>query len=100
MIVSLIVVAFIVVVIVLRIYFKRRIKAETVVSVSLESLQVDQELQLLDDTITDVELGELLSSGNFGSVYHGKWQGTEVALKKLKNSDQIEELKKEILILK
>ena len=33
--------------------------------------------------------------GNFGEVYVGSWNGTKVALKKLKNKDALEEFMKE-----
>lgn len=38
--------------------------------------------------------------GHFGGVYRGKWKGTEVALKKLKDPTHVAELKQEIQILK
>lgn len=44
----------------------------------------------------EIKLGEKLGSGHFGSVYKGKWGGTEVALKKLDNN---QELNAEINIL-
>jgi serine/threonine protein kinase len=53
-----------------------------------------QEIKLVITTIPEDEitLGNILGSGHFGSVYKGKWGGTEVALKKLdKNAQGLEE---------
>lgn len=38
--------------------------------------------------IRNSDLGELreLGSGTFGTVYHGKWRGTDVAIKMIKES--------------
>jgi predicted Ser/Thr protein kinase len=36
-----------------------------------------------------------MSSGNFGDVFLGSWNGTAVALKKLKDSDAAFEFKRE-----
>ena len=37
--------------------------------------------------------------GNFGDVFRGKWQGTEVALKRLKSNDAMDEFKREATML-
>lgn len=34
----------------------------------------------------DIEELRELGSGTFGTVYHGKWRGTDVAIKRIKNS--------------
>lgn len=34
----------------------------------------------------DLEERQELGSGTFGTVYHGKWRGTDVAIKRIKSS--------------
>lgn len=34
----------------------------------------------------DLEELRELGSGSFGTVYHGKWRGTDVAIKRIKKS--------------
>ena len=34
----------------------------------------------------DLEELQELGSGTFGTVYHGKWRGTDVAIKRIKKS--------------
>lgn len=43
---------------------------------------------LLKQLIKNDDLEELreLGSGTFGTVYHGKWRGTDVAIKRIKKS--------------
>ena len=45
-------------------------------------------LLLLIQTIeeSDLEYIEKLGSGNYGTVYYGKWKGSDVAIKKIKPS--------------
>ncbi|KAF9682055.1 hypothetical protein SADUNF_Sadunf05G0068500 [Salix dunnii] len=56
-------------------------------------------LQVIDNE--DLEEQKELGSGTFGTVYHGKWRGTDVAIKRLKKicftgrSSEQERLKKE-----
>jgi len=52
-----------------------------------EAVISDDLLQRLQ-TIKNADLEELreLGSGTFGTVYHGKWRGTDVAIKRIKNS--------------
>lgn len=47
----------------------------------------DDRLEMLQK-IKNADLEELreLGSGTFGTVYHGKWRGTDVAIKRIKNS--------------
>lgn len=35
---------------------------------------------------TDLEDLQELGSGTFGTVFHGKWRGTDVAIKRIKKS--------------
>ena len=32
---------------------------------------------------TDIQFGQLIGRGNFGSVYQGRWKGKSVALKRI-----------------
>jgi hypothetical protein len=49
--------------------------------------------------ITDIVREEKLGGGNFGEVYKGSWKGTPVALKALKDKDQIKEFEQEATVL-
>jgi predicted Ser/Thr protein kinase len=43
---------------------------------------------ILDQTIKNDDLEEIreLGSGTYGSVYHGKWKGSDIAIKRIKAS--------------
>eukprot|EP01114_Cavostelium_apophysatum_P021699 TRINITY_DN7641_c0_g1_i1.p1 TRINITY_DN7641_c0_g1~~TRINITY_DN7641_c0_g1_i1.p1 ORF type:complete len:1296 (+),score=191.81 TRINITY_DN7641_c0_g1_i1:64-3951(+) len=49
--------------------------------------------------LKDITVGTRLGSGNFGEVFLGIWNGTNVALKKLKTSEDEIEFEKELGIL-
>lgn len=50
--------------------------------------------------LTEVEIDERLGGGNFGEVYRGTWQGsTDVALKKLKDSEHLQDFLREATAL-
>ena len=49
--------------------------------------------------ITNVKILNLLGAGNFGEVYQGEWQTVDVALKKLKGSEKMDEFEKEVDLL-
>ena len=40
-------------------------------------------------TSTNVHFGELIGKGSFAEVYRGKWEGKDVALKKMKLPSEI-----------
>lgn len=42
------------------------------------------DMQIIKDS--DLEEVHELGSGTFGTVYHGKWRGTDVAIKRIKKS--------------
>ena len=44
-------------------------------------------------------MNERLGGGNFGDVYKGMYAGSVVALKKLKSEEQLEEFRREAIIL-
>jgi len=60
------------------------------------STEMKRNSSLLDRSITkedliqpqEIEIKELLGTGNFGSVYRGIWFGSQVALKMLKNQQK------------
>jgi predicted Ser/Thr protein kinase len=43
---------------------------------------------IFDQTIKNDDLEEIreLGTGTYGAVYHGKWKGSDVAIKKIKSS--------------
>jgi len=63
---------------------------------------IDRKSFVMETTrVDDIIIGERIGGGNFGDVYRGKWQSTvEVALKKLKKQDQVEEFVAETNMLR
>ncbi len=57
--------------------------------------------QLPDSTfLSNITVQALLGSGKFGQVYKGTWEGTTpVALKKLKEGDDLKSFASEITVL-
>lgn len=50
--------------------------------------------------LTDIEVGNAIGAGHFGSVHKGKWQKTtDVALKKLKSKDEAQAFQRELKVL-
>ena len=62
------------------IYYRRRVKKM--------AQNIEMKPIVHQNVIKDVKVGYRLGTGNFGDVYKGEWKGTEVALKKLKNSSE------------
>lgn len=54
--------------------------------------------KILVQIIKDILIGKKLGEGNFGEVYHGLWNGTDVALKKI-NIGEDEALQQEAVML-
>ncbi len=50
--------------------------------------------------ITRVKVKNRIGGGNFGDVYRGEWQGTDVALKKLKSQTMMEQFKEAVVLHK
>lgn len=48
--------------------------------------------------ISDVEVQKLLGSGQFGDVYLGLWTNTKVALKQVKDGNNVSQVSKEIQV--
>ena len=48
--------------------------------------------------LSNVVIGKKLGGGNFGEVYRGTWDGSEVACKKV-SQDQAEEFRREANLL-
>jgi predicted Ser/Thr protein kinase len=51
------------------------------------------------DYIKNITIKHLLGEGKFGQVYLGEWNGTEVALKKLREGEDMNEFYREAAIL-
>ncbi|PRP88137.1 tyrosine-protein kinase Fer-like isoform 2 [Planoprotostelium fungivorum] len=60
-----------------------------------------QRLNVTDLILTDVKVQHIIGHGNFGNVYKGNWNETEVALKSLKEEGSTDShWKEEIVLLK
>jgi len=77
-------------------YRRRRREKFGRIGKAVLTLSEHVELQTKIDELTNIKLGQKLGGGQFGEVYYGTWNGeTAVALKKLKDSNQIESFMKE-----
>lgn len=63
----------------------------TLVAISEGTVRGKMDIELPDGMMdkwqlprSDIQLGKLIGEGQFGSVFHSMWHGTEVAVKKLK----------------
>ncbi len=49
--------------------------------------------------IAQIEIGKPLGHGKFGEVYLGKWQDTNVALKKISSEGAIDSFEREVQVI-
>jgi predicted Ser/Thr protein kinase len=74
---------------------KRSNKTTTKEEIGANIIELKGELPLQKVTIH-----ERIGGGQFGNVFRGTWQRTEVALKKLSGADQSTEFAREVSMLK
>ena len=85
-----------IIVIVIAFFLLRERKRKNSTLVSRNSISLETRFQ-----IKDIQIQNRLGGGNFGEVYRGLWKSiTPVALKKLKDEEQLKEFEKEAEILK
>lgn len=64
-------------------YLILHLKNENIIK-KIELNASDADVQIIKNS--DLEELQELGSGTFGTVYHGKWRGTDVAIKRIKKS--------------
>jgi len=93
----------VVVVIVVLVKYKRKRQSDQIQTNSVEFLSLPQPRTKTAGKYTKIDLVQFLEKigvGNFGDVYHGKWNGTiDVALKQLKASEHFEKIFQEVSML-
>lgn len=73
---------------------KRNQRRKSIIDLSTidyEPSQTQPSMKISSIPGNQIVVGEKLGSGNFGSVYKGKWGGTEVALKQIDGSGSIDD---------
>ncbi len=61
-----------------------------------KEMSASGQVKLLDQ----VEVGDAIGEGNFGNVYKGRWEGSDVALKQIKDKEMQQRMLEEALILR
>jgi predicted Ser/Thr protein kinase len=63
--------------------------------VNPRNAQLDRNSSVLGQALSNITVGKLIGTGSYSEVFRGDWQGTPVALKKLKATEHLFEFHKE-----
>lgn len=80
---------------------KKKHQQQTLDSIPLQTSKRDSLVNLQElETLSNVQIKQLLGKGNFGAVYLAVWNGTPVAAKKLNNKEEWNAFLREASILR